>query len=143
MSIRIETRLGIQASAERIWEVLSNLDRWEGWNPVYPRASGKIVIGGTLELLEKLPGGPERSLRAKVVDWTPHAQLILRIDEGFATHRLQYFEIDPLDPTASIFAAGIFFNGWGAKGAAKRLGRSAKLGFGLMGEALKAKVEAA
>src|SRR5665213_1832768 len=137
MSIRVESRLGVQATAERIWEVFSNLERWEGWNPVYPHASGKIVIGGVLELVERLPSRPERRLSAKIVDWTPHAQLILRISEGFMTHRLQYFEIDPLAESGCIFAAGVFFSGWGEKAAAKRLGRSCKLGFGLMGEALK------
>ncbi len=145
MGPRVEYRIGVQATAERIWEVLSNLDRWGDWNPMYPHASGKIVIGGTMELLEHVAGKPDTRLTAKIVDWTPEAQLILRIEGGLFAHRLQYFEIDPLQSDGKgpgcIFAAGTYFNGWRGPALAKREARGLKIGFGLLGEALKAKVE--
>jgi hypothetical protein len=145
MSIRVEYRIGITATAERLWEVLSDLERWGDWNPMYPHASGKIVMGGTLSLLEHVAGQPDRQLEARVLDWTPEAQLVLRIKEGAFARRMQYFEIDPLagkDAAGCIFAAGTYFQGLNAAGAAKTFGRGLKVGFGLMGEALKAKVEA-
>src|SRR5258706_14470211 len=54
--IRIEHRIGIQAPAEVIWEVISDLPSWESWNKLYPKASGQIRIGGTLELRTARPG---------------------------------------------------------------------------------------
>jgi uncharacterized protein YndB with AHSA1/START domain len=144
MSIRVEYRIGVNATPMRIWEVLSDLDHWDGWNPMYPKASGKIAIGGALNLLEHVAGQPDRQIEARVLDWTPEAQLVLRIKEGAFAQRMQYFEIDPLagkDASGCIFAAGTFFQGWRADAAAKKMSRSLKIGFGLMAEALKAKVE--
>ena len=144
MNPRFEYRIGVNATAERVWEVLSNLERWGDWNPMYPQASGKIAIGATLNLLEHVAGQPDRRLEARVLDWTPEAQLVLRIPEGRFARRMQYFEIDPLagtDARGCIFAAGAFFEGWNANGAAKKFGRGLKIGFALMAEALKAKIE--
>ncbi|HWE47267.1 MAG TPA: SRPBCC domain-containing protein [Caulobacteraceae bacterium] len=144
MNNRVEYRIGINVTPTRLWEVLADLDHWHGWNPMYPQASGKIAIGGVLHLLEHLANRPDRQVEARVLDWTPEAQLVLRIKEGAFAQRMQYFEIDPLagkDQAGCIFAAGTFFQGWNANGAAKTMGRSLKIGFGLMAEALKAKVE--
>ena len=144
MNPRFEYRIGINATPERLWEVLSNLERWGDWNPMYPEASGKIVMGGALHLLEHVAGRPDRKFEARVLDWTPEAQLVLRIQEGAFARRLQYFEIDPLagkDSKGCIFAAGMMFEGWNANGAAKKFGRGLRMGFTLMAEALKAKVE--
>jgi hypothetical protein len=145
MGPRVEYRIGVQATPERIWEVLSNLERWADWNPMYPQAAGHIAIGGTLNLLEHVAGRADRRIDARIVDWTPYAQLILRVEGGMFAHRLQYFEIDPLtaDGQGCIFAAGAFFNGWRGKALAQREARGLKIGFGLLCEALKAKVETA
>ena len=144
MSIRVEYRIGVNATALRVWEVLSNLERWGDWNPMYPQASGKIAMGATLNLTEHVAGQADRRFEARVLDWTPEAQLVLRIKEGMFAQRMQYFEIDALagkDAKGCIFAAGTFFQGWGAEGAARKLSRGLKIGFGLMAEAMKAKVE--
>jgi uncharacterized protein YndB with AHSA1/START domain len=145
MNPRFEYRIGINATSERLWEVFSDLDRWIEWNPMYPEASGKIVMAGALHLVEHLAGQPDRKVEARVLDWTPEAQLILRIQEGSFARRMQYFEIDPLadkDTKGCIFAAGTIFEGWNANGAAKKLGRGLRAGFTLMAEALKARIEA-
>ena len=52
----IEHRVGIQAPAEVVWEVLSDLKSWEIWNPLYTKASGVIRIGSVLEVTLSLPG---------------------------------------------------------------------------------------
>ncbi len=141
MAFRFEYRLGIQATSDRIWEILSDLSTWHGWNPIYPEASGKIVIGATIELLEKLPNLPERRVTCRLTDWTPREQLLLFKTEGFMTKRLQYLEIDELAPGNCIFSGGVIFQGWSARSVSRKYGRSFKLGYGLLGEALKAKAE--
>ena len=42
---RVEDRIGVQAPAEVIWDVIYDLERWAEWNPTYPKASGVIRIG--------------------------------------------------------------------------------------------------
>jgi hypothetical protein len=139
--MRIEHRVGVQASGDRIWEIISYLEAWHGWNPVYPEASGKISYGGVLTLKEALPNLPPRLITGKVLAWTPRELLHLQVSEGFMTHRVQYFEIDNLTETSCIFACGAIFKGFSAKAAAARVGRAFQLGMGVMAEALKARAE--
>ena len=48
--LRIEDRIGIQAPAEVIWEIVHDLSRWHEWNPTYPRAAGRLRIGEVLSM---------------------------------------------------------------------------------------------
>ena len=142
MSVRVEYRVGIQAAAERVWEIVCDLPAWPDWNEIYPEASGVIGFGAELELLERLPNQPERRLNVRVLDWTPGAQLVLRVEEGFMTHRLLYVEIDKLAEVGCILAVGCYFRGFSDQRLARRLGPSAKAGFTAMAEAVKARAEA-
>ena len=54
--VPVEHRIGIQAPAEVIWGLIHDLASWETWNPTYPKASGDIHIGSTLEMTLQLPG---------------------------------------------------------------------------------------
>ena len=45
MSIRIEHRIGVAASPEKVWEVIADLDRWSEWNALHPEIRGQIAIG--------------------------------------------------------------------------------------------------
>jgi hypothetical protein len=141
MSIRVESRIGIQASADRVWEIVADLKAWGAWNPTYPEASGVIGFGETLTFLERLPGRPDQRISGRVLDWTPGAQLAMRVEQGFMTHRLQYIEIDKLAEVGCILAVGCYFRGWFDEGAAKRLGPAAKAGFAAMVDALKLRAE--
>ena len=40
--LRVEDRIGIQAPAELIWEIVHDLDTWHEWNPTYTAASGQV-----------------------------------------------------------------------------------------------------
>jgi hypothetical protein len=143
MTIRIEHRVGVLAPADRVWEVVSHLEHWHGWNPAYPEAAGKISIGGALTLTEALPHLEPVTITPTVVDWVPNEQLLWRLKEGPFASRLHYFEIEPLSEQGSIFAVGVLIDGFGKRALARKKGRSLKLGLGLLAEALKAKVEGA
>jgi hypothetical protein len=142
MSIRVEARIGIQSTAQHVWDVVSDFKSWDEWNPTYPQVSGAIGFGERLVWLERLPGKPERRVTLRVVDWTPGTQLVMRAEEGFMTHRLQYLEIDKLADVGCILAVGCYFKGWFEEAPAKRLGPAMKQGFTAMVEAAKARAEA-
>src|SRR5262245_54776081 len=72
---RLEHRVGVNAPPEIIWEVVSYLDRWSEWNPLYPKAAGQIRIGETLTLTLAVPGQPPQEIRPTVLDWIPNEQL--------------------------------------------------------------------
>jgi NifU-like protein involved in Fe-S cluster formation len=119
MAIRIEHRIGVSASADTIWALISDLNGWSAWNPLYPEATGKLSIGGTLKITEAVPGKPPRTIAPVVVDWEPGAQILWRHDAGFMSRTVRYLEIESLSETGCIFANGAFFHGMLGERAAK------------------------
>ena len=137
MAFRIEHRIGVAASAEVIWDLISNLEGWAAWNPLYPEAKGKLAIGEALRLTEALPDKPPRSISPVVVDWEPRAQILWRLDSGFMSRSVRYLEIESLSETGCIFANGAFFHGMLGEQAAKNARRAIQAGYDGLGEAVK------
>jgi len=115
MSIRIENRIGVAASTETVWGIIADLERWGDWNPLHPQASGRIAIGGKLDLVETLEGEPERRFEVRVPDWTPEAQLIWVERPAFLVRTTRYFELEALGETATLLANGQILDGLRAR----------------------------
>jgi len=141
--VRIEHRVGIQAPAEVIWEVIYELEKWGEWNPLYTQAAGDIRIGGRLDLTVVVPGQPARQLQPTVLEWVPHEQLHWRTTMlgGFIT-TTRYFEIEALAEESCIVSNGEIFGGMMGPSFARRIGRAMNRGVREMGEALKERSEA-
>lgn len=140
MRTQIEHRLGIQASADRIWELVVELDKWEHWNPIHPGATGQIGFGKTLQVVEAYPGEEKQTVEVKVCEWAPREQLVWR-SSGFLSVWLRFLEIEELGPKNCIFSNGVVVDGFLGKREAKRRKQALKLGFGILGEAVKEKAE--
>ena len=54
--MKVEHRIGVQAPASVVWDIVYDLDRWPEWNPLYTRVAGAIRYGGTIKLQLALPG---------------------------------------------------------------------------------------
>ena len=111
MNLRIEKRVGVRATSDRIWGLLSDLSSWSDWNPVETEASGAIAFGGAINLTESLPGLPERAVVARVGDWQPYAQLVWAEKRGWQFNVIRYYEIEELEPGSCIIANGFIFSG--------------------------------
>jgi hypothetical protein len=61
--LKIEHRVGVLATPDVIWDVLSDLPRWAQWNPLYPRAVGQVRIGEVLDLDLQVPGETPQTIR--------------------------------------------------------------------------------
>lgn len=108
---KIETRIGIQASVDAIWEVITDLPGWDGWNPVETGVSGAIAFGGEIALTEAIEGLPPRQTVARVGEWQPYAQLVWMENRGLWFRSMRYFEIEELEPGRCIAANGFLFTG--------------------------------
>jgi len=138
MSFKIEHRIGVRAPPSAVWEVLSDLEGWSRWNPLYPRASGKLAIGARLSLTLALPNAKPEDISPVLVDWVPDMQLVwrLRLIGGLIT-TTRYMEIEPLDEgRAAVFSHGEVFDGPVAFFMPKALRKTIKSGFVAMSEAL-------
>jgi hypothetical protein len=141
--VPIEHRIGIQAPAEVIWELVHDLASWEAWNPTYTKASGDIRIGSTLEMTLQLPGQAAQQIRPVVLEWVPNEQLHWRLSlMGGLVKTLRYIEIEELAPGSCIVSNGEYFAGLMGPSVVRRVGGSVRRGFAAMNEALKARAEA-
>ena len=139
--VRIEHRIGVQAPAEVIWELVHDLDGWSSWNPIYPKATGAVRIGETITATLALPDTPPREIRATVLDWVPNEQLHWR-SGGRLSRATRYIEIEQLAEESCIVSNGEILGGWLGPSTARQIGGRIYKGFRLMNEALKATAEA-
>ena len=143
MKFKIEHRLGLQAPPDAIWAVISDINGWGEWNPLYTRAEGELRIGAQLDLDLALPGQKVRAIRPTIVDWVPNEQILWRLSMmGGLVKTLRYIEIEKLSETGCIFANGELFEGPLGPTVARRMRREIRAGFAAMGEAVKNRVMA-
>lgn len=107
---RVEKRIGVQATTDRIWELIADLPHWSRWNPVESELEGTIVFGGQIAFTETLGDGRRRGL-GRVGEWQPYAQLVWTEKRGLWFNAIRYFEIEELAPGNCIFANGMIFSG--------------------------------
>jgi hypothetical protein len=144
MGITIEHRIGVKAPPEAIWEVIADIEGWGRWNPVYPRAEGKLRIGGGLTLDVALSGHPLQTIRPVVLDWIPNEQIHWRVKAaGGLIRTTRFLEIEKLTETGCIFANGEVFDGPLGGLAVRRVGRAVRQAFRTMSEIVKARAEGA
>jgi len=142
MPVRIEHRVGVQAPPEAIWAVISDIEGWAAWNPIYPRAQGVLRIGSPLTLELALGDLKPRTIRPVVLDWIPNEQIHWRLTALCGLVRTtRFLEIEKLTETGCIFANGELFDGPLGPATVRSLRGAIRAGFRAMGEAVKARAE--
>lgn len=143
MKRAVEHRIGVQAPAEIVWEVVSDFETWHQWNPLYRKAEGQMKIGTNLTLEQHLPGEPAKVISPIVQDWVPYEQLHWRAARlgGFVT-AIRYLEIESMGPGNSTFSNGELFIGMLLRLISRDERRRLKAAFTEMGEAVRDRAEA-
>lgn len=67
----LHTEIGIDAKSDIVWNVLSDLNGWEAWNPVI-KAQGALKLGEAIDISLAAPGGDPMELKP----------VITQLDEG-------------------------------------------------------------
>jgi len=140
--LRIEHRVGVQAPAEVIWEVISDLETWETWCTLYPKASGQIRIGSVLDMTLALPGQAPQQIKPTVLEWVPNEQLHWKLTLlGGLVRNIRYFEIEALAAASCIVTNGEIIGGLMGPRLGKRMSRTIYRAFVEMNDQLKARAE--
>lgn len=140
---RIESRIGVRASADRIWELLSDLDHWSRWNPYETDVSGQLLVsGGSISLTESLPGFAPRQVTAPLGDWQPLTKLLWSERRGFLFQSTRYFTINQLDTHSAIVSHGTVFSGLRGELYHDKHRRQIRQAYDAISEQLKAAAEA-
>jgi hypothetical protein len=75
MARQLESGVEVQASPERVWEVLTDFAAYPDWNPFIVQAGGRAAPGSRLELRMRLPGRRPTTFRPQVLEAEPARRL--------------------------------------------------------------------
>ncbi|MSQ24153.1 MAG: SRPBCC domain-containing protein [Chloroflexi bacterium] len=140
----LQTEIEIGASADIVWEVLTNFPAYPAWNSFVPDISGELEVGKYLNAYFQAPGGPGMRFRPRVLEVSPGRELrwlgqLLMVGLFDGEHR---FAIEPLDPNRVRFLHEERLNGLLVPIVEKLFGRQTRNGFEAMNRGLKARTEA-
>jgi hypothetical protein len=143
MSQSIRTEIIINASKEKVWEVLTDFDKYSQWNPFIIDIQGKAVAGGRLRNT-MLNGNSKMVFKPQVLrveeyyyfDWLGNL-MFKSLFEGH--HR---FEIEELSPSQVKLNHGESFSGILSGIILKKIGDDTRQSFIKMNQALKQVAEA-
>ena len=67
----MRTEIEIDATPERVWDMLTDFESYPDWNPFMQRATGERSVGERLEIYLKPPGGMGVTIKPTVVTSDP------------------------------------------------------------------------
>jgi hypothetical protein len=143
MGRQLHTEVEIQASAERVWEVLTDFAAYHEWNPFIVQAAGQPVPGSRLELHMRLSGGRTTTIRPEVLEADPGRRLrwLGRVLVPGLFDGEHSFTIQAAGPGQVRLAQQEEFRGLLAPLLLAMIAKPTLAGFHRMNQALKARVE--
>jgi len=139
----LHTEINIDASAARVWEVLTDFEAYPCWNPFVQQVKGDTSTGGRLEVQLLQPGSKAMTVRPKVIErkerrsfaWLGHLG-VPKIFDGE-----HHYEIERIGAERVRFVHRERFGGILLPFLKKTLDTRTRKGFESMNEALKARAE--
>jgi len=139
----LRTQIEIEATPERVWEILTDFDAYPEWNPFIQAIEGEAAPGSKLEVRIEPPGGRAMSFKPIVLEAAPRQELrwlgrVLVPGLFDGEHSLR---IEPIDDSRVRFVQAERFTGVLVPLFGKSLEKTER-GFTAMNEALKRRAEA-
>ncbi len=138
-----ETTFDVGASPERVWAVLTALDRYDEWNPQMKGVRGILERGAQIGFRLVLPGRPAMNLTATVEEVEPNALLSWRghlgaawFFEGFRRFAIRPLGVDRASVTHVEDVHGVFAPVFGVV-----MGPAVQKSHDALNEALRARAE--
>ena len=143
MARQLHAEIEVQASPERVWEVLTDFAAYPEWNPFIIEASGQAVPGSRLQLRMRPPGRRTTSFRPEVLKADPGRELrwlgrVLVPGLFDGEHR---FTIQPTGPDRVLLTQHEEFRGILAPLLLAMIAKPTLEAFHQMNQALKSRVE--
>lgn len=143
MRHELQTEITIDAGPDRVWEILTDLESYEDWNPFVIASEGEVAPGRRLVNRLQLPGGKAQTFKptvtvadpARTFEWLGRLGLPWIFD---GRHR---FDLGPTPDGGTRLVHAEFFNGVLVPFLRSMLDTKTRKGFELMNEALKTRAE--
>jgi hypothetical protein len=143
MNKSIKTEVIINASKERVWQILTDFKSYPRWNPFITRVEGQLVKGKTLTNT-MVNGSKKFQFKPKVLSVVPFRYFdwlgSLFIKGLFDGHH--YFEIEELAPNQVKLSHGEHFSGLFSASILKKIAEDTRNNFIRMNSAIKQQAEA-
>jgi len=137
------TEIEIRASAERVWQILTDFEKYPEWNPFLRRTIGEIENGAKLNVFMQPSGSGGITMKPRVIKLLPERELRwlghLFIPGLFDGEHA--FIIEALGPERVRFIQREIFTGILIPLLARKLDVDTKRGFLEMNNALKIRAE--
>ena len=139
----LNNEVEINASAERVWQLLTDFDRFPQWNPFIHRASGQPVMGAQLNVTFQPSAGHRTTVQPTVVKVEPNHELRWMSRSLLpGVHDTEHiFTILSLDATHVRFTQREIISGIFASFHLPHRSAEIRRGFREMNEALKMRAE--
>ena len=92
------SEIEINASAEQVWEILTDLEAYAAWNPLLYRGKGKVAVGETVEVAAKT-ASKDMTFICKVVKVEPNREFswTFHVIHPLLFRGEHIFQIEPID----------------------------------------------
>jgi hypothetical protein len=139
---KIETVIEIDATPERIWQVLTDFEDHPRWNPFIQSIEGEKVPGRKIAVFIKPPGSNGMVFRPVILKFNPCREFRWKGKLGITGifDGEHYFILEPISDSQTRFIHGEQFSGILVKLMGNTLEKTRE-GFTLMNDALKQESE--
>ncbi len=143
MRHELHTEITIDATPERVWEILTDLEGYRSWNPFVVASEGEVAVGQRLVNRLQPPGGRAQTFRptVTVVDRATTFEWLGRLGLPGIFDGRHRFDLEPTADGGTRLVHQEFFSGLLVRPLRSSLDGSTRQGFELMNEALKARAE--
>ena len=140
----IRASVDIDASAARVWCILTNLDAHDEWNPLMSRVRADLRPGGKIDFIVGLDGR-ELPIAGRLLRVDPERELCWRAPRwplvGHVFAGEHYFELERIDAQRTRLHHGERFEGAVARPLLSRLGPRLESVYHDVARALKDRAE--
>ncbi|MEV0360229.1 SRPBCC domain-containing protein [Nocardia sp. NPDC050697] len=144
MAFVLDHVVEIDAPAELVWDVVTDLPRYGEWNPFVPECRSTLEPGDPIDMHVRLRGATPRRQREWIVEHTPGSTLGYRMKPVplGTLHSLRTHTVTALDAGRTRYASHFELNGWLHPLVATLLGADLRRGFSGMTDGVKTRAEA-
>jgi hypothetical protein len=139
----LKAEVKIFSSAESVWSIISDFNRYSDWNPVIKRIKGEPKLGAKLEIHLTTVGGKNRVYYPEVTKVEPLHEIRwygkFFLSGIFSGERV--LTIDKISENEVVFVNKEIFSGVGVKFTPKKMENDIIASFELMNNSLKKLIE--
>jgi len=143
MSLVIEQAFEVDAPAELLWQVVSDLPAYSEWNPFVVRCRSSLVVGSPITMQVQLLPWFTQKQQETVFEHVPGRTFCYGLDGGAigAVISRRCHVVRAVGETRAHYSSRFEMSGWLAPVVATLLGSRLEHGFASMAEALRRRAE--